>query len=92
MLEEFFKCPPPEEESRLEVEFQDLEYELKRQTSDSGNSYVGQRLAKERPDQNDFCIRVDSPRKHSNSSNLLGLQVSNVFVVGCFSLIKFEIL
>lgn len=73
VLEEFFKCPPPEEENRLEVEFQDLEYELKRQTSDSGNSYVGQRLAKGRQEQNDFCIRVESPRKHSNSSNLLGL-------------------
>lgn len=75
MLEEFFKCPPPEEENRLEVEFEDLEYELKRQTSDSGNSYVGQRLAKGRPDQNDFCVRIDSPRKHMSNSNLLGLQV-----------------
>ncbi|XP_065165950.1 uncharacterized protein [Atheta coriaria] len=71
VLEEFFKCPPPEEENRLEAEFQDLEYELRRQAGDSGNSYVGQRLAK-RPEQ-DFCLRIDSPRKH-NSTNLLTLQ------------------
>lgn len=74
VLEEFFKCPPPDDEGHLEVQFQDLDYELKRQASDSGNSYVGQRLAKGRQDQGDFCIRVDSPRKH-NSSNLTGLQV-----------------
>lgn len=75
-MEEFFKCPQSEEEeNRLEVEFQDLEYELKRQACDSGNSYVGQRLAKGRQDQGELCIRVDSPRKH-NSSNLIGLQAS----------------
>ncbi|KRT78893.1 PDZ domain-containing protein [Oryctes borbonicus] len=73
VLEEFFKCPPPEEENQLEAEFQDLEYELRRQASDSGNSYVGQRLAKGRQEQSDFCIRVDSPRKHMNNCNLLGL-------------------
>ncbi|XP_044257559.1 amyloid-beta A4 precursor protein-binding family A member 1-like isoform X13 [Tribolium madens] len=66
VLEEFFKCPPPEEENRLEVEFQDLEYELRRQGGDSGNSYVGQRLAKGR-EQNDFCMRIDSPRKCFNN-------------------------
>lgn len=82
MLEEFFKCPPPEEENPLEVEFQDLEYELKRQASDSGNSYVGQRLAKGRQEQNEFCVRVDSPRKHNNTSNLIGLQVRVILL--CF--------
>lgn len=74
-MEEFFKCPQPEEENQLETEFQDLEYELRRQASDSGNSYVGQRLAKGRPEQADFCIRVDSPRKHVTNPNLLGLPV-----------------
>nr|XP_015834456.1 PREDICTED: uncharacterized protein LOC657912 isoform X1 [Tribolium castaneum]XP_015834459.1 PREDICTED: uncharacterized protein LOC657912 isoform X1 [Tribolium castaneum] len=68
VLEEFFKCPPPEEENRLEVEFQDLEYELRRQGGDSGNSYVGQRLAKGR-EQNDFCMRIESPRKCFNNPN-----------------------
>lgn len=76
VLEEFFKCPPPEEENRLEVEFQDLEYELRRQAGDSGNSYVGQRLAKGRPEQADFCLRIDSPRT-LNTVNLIGLQVRN---------------
>lgn len=60
----------------MEVEFQDLDYELRRQASDSGNSYVGQRLAKGRAEQQgDFCLRIESPRKH-NSVNLIGLQVS----------------
>ncbi|XP_017787080.1 PREDICTED: uncharacterized protein LOC108569862 isoform X14 [Nicrophorus vespilloides] len=78
VLEEFFKCPPPEEENRLEAEFQDLEYELRRQANDnSGNSYVGQRLAKGRSDQaQDFCLRVDSPRKHSSS--LIGIQEHDI--------------
>ncbi|RZC37393.1 uncharacterized protein BDFB_001934 [Asbolus verrucosus] len=67
VLEEFFKCPPANEENRLEVEFQDLEYELRRQGGDSGNSYVGQRLAKGR-EQNDFCMRIDSPRKCFNNT------------------------
>lgn len=81
VLEEFFKCPPSEEENRLEVEFQDLEYELKRQASDSGNSYVGQRLAKGRQqDQSEPSIRVESPMKLGNS-NLIGLQVRIKF---CF--------
>ncbi|VEN55668.1 unnamed protein product, partial [Callosobruchus maculatus] len=66
VLEEFFKCPPPEEDNRLEDEFQDLEYELRRQTSDSGNSYVGQRLAKNLPEENEFCTRIDSPKKCFN--------------------------
>ncbi|KAK9758732.1 PDZ domain [Popillia japonica] len=78
VLEEFFKCPPPEEENQLETEFQDLEYELRRQASDSGNSYVGQRLAKGRQEQSDFCIRVDSPRKHINNTNLLGLPEQDI--------------
>lgn len=79
MLEEFFKCPP-DEENRLQVEFQDLEYELRRQSGgDSGNSYVGQRLAKVR-EQNDFCMRIDSPRKCFNSTNS-NLQVNEEF---CF--------
>ncbi|KAK9889876.1 hypothetical protein WA026_008678 [Henosepilachna vigintioctopunctata] len=67
VLEEFFKCPPPEEENRLEAEFEDLEYELRRQGSESGNSYVGQRLAKTRPDTNEFCLHIESPRKISNT-------------------------
>nr|XP_022901184.1 uncharacterized protein LOC111414179 isoform X3 [Onthophagus taurus] len=71
VLEEFFKCPPPDEENRLETEFQDLEYELRRQGSESGNSYVGQRLAKGRPDQSDFCLRIESPRKHTNPTLVL---------------------
>ncbi|CAG9759960.1 unnamed protein product [Ceutorhynchus assimilis] len=62
VLEEFFKCPP-EEENRLGSEFQDLEYELRRQASDSGNSYVGKRLAKGRSSEPDFCMRIDSPAK-----------------------------
>ncbi|CAH1965182.1 unnamed protein product [Acanthoscelides obtectus] len=66
VLEEFFKCPPPEEDNRLDEEFQDLEYELRRQTSDSGNSYVGQRLAKNLPEENEFCTRIDSPKKCFN--------------------------
>nr|CAI5852692.1 unnamed protein product [Callosobruchus analis] len=66
VLEEFFKCPPPEEDNRLEEEFQDLEYELRRQTSESGNSYVGQRLAKNLPEENEFCTRIDSPKKCFN--------------------------
>ncbi|XP_056645479.1 uncharacterized protein LOC130450837 isoform X8 [Diorhabda sublineata] len=68
VLEEFFKCPPTDEENRLEVEFQDLEYELRRQASDSGNSYVGQRLAKTLPEENEFCVRIDSPRKCMNTN------------------------
>ncbi|CAH0562600.1 unnamed protein product [Brassicogethes aeneus] len=69
VLEEFFKCPPPEEENRLEAEFQDLEYELRRQAGESGNSYVGQRLAKERRgESNEFCMRIESPRKCMNSN------------------------
>lgn len=63
------------------MEFQDLEYELKRQGSDSGNSYVGQRLAKGRQEQNEFCVRVESPRKHNNTNNLIGLQVR---IILCF--------
>nr|XP_023017201.1 amyloid-beta A4 precursor protein-binding family A member 2-like isoform X6 [Leptinotarsa decemlineata] len=70
VLEEFFKCPPPEEENRLEEEFQDLEYELRRQANDSGNSYVGQRLAKNLPNENEFCMRIDSPRKCINNTNI----------------------
>ncbi|XP_050313970.1 uncharacterized protein LOC126748651 isoform X2 [Anthonomus grandis grandis] len=62
VLEEFFKCPP-EEENRLGSEFQDLEYELRRQASDSGNSYVGKRLAKGRSSEPDFCMRIDSSAK-----------------------------
>lgn len=47
VLEEFFKYPS-EEEKRYESDFQDLDYELRRQTNGdgSGSSYVGQRLAK----------------------------------------------
>lgn len=88
MLEEFFKCPPADEENRLEVEFQDLEYELKRQASDSGNSYVGQRLAKGRQDQNSqehsgsLCVRVESPRKLNSGNSLIGLQVRIKFLFG----------
>ncbi|KAG5883738.1 hypothetical protein JTB14_008580 [Gonioctena quinquepunctata] len=75
VLEEFFKCPPPEEENRLEEEFQDLEYELRRQAGDSGNSYVGQRLAKNLPNENEFCMRIDSPRKCSvNNTNIPMIQ------------------
>lgn len=84
VLEEFFKCPPSEEENRLEVEFQDLEYELRRQSgggsggeggdNDSGNSYVGQRLAKGRQEQ-EFCMRIDSPRKCINNTTIGSLQV-----------------
>ncbi|KAJ8923799.1 hypothetical protein NQ315_010381 [Exocentrus adspersus] len=74
VLEEFFKCPPPEEENRLEAEFQDLEYELRRQASDSGNSYVGQRLAKNLPGESEFCMRIDSPRKCLNNTNMPSIQ------------------
>ncbi|CAH1153767.1 unnamed protein product [Phaedon cochleariae] len=75
VLEEFFKCPPSEEENRLEVEFQDLEYELRRQAGDSGNSYVGQRLAKNLPGENEFCMRIDSPpRKCMNNTNIPSIQ------------------
>ena len=77
-MEEFFKCPPAEEENRLESEFQDLEYELRRQTNESGNSYVGQRLAKGK-EQGEFCFQIDSPRKHTTNSNLLGVNVCNVY-------------
>lgn len=74
VLEEFFKCPPTDEENRLEVEFQDLEYELRRQAGDSGNSYVGQRLAKTLPGENEFCLRIDSPRKCLNNTNISNMQ------------------
>lgn len=74
VLEEFFKCPPNDDIS-LQAEFQDLDYELRLQSSDSGNSYVGQRLAKGLPDQCDFNLRIESPRKFSNSTNLQGYQV-----------------
>ncbi|KAB0801026.1 hypothetical protein PPYR_05380 [Photinus pyralis] len=74
VLEEFFKCPPPEEENPLQSEFHDLDYELRLQSTDSGNSYVGQRLAKGRPDQCDFAIRIDSPKKHSNHTHIMTLQ------------------
>ncbi|XP_045482877.1 uncharacterized protein LOC123686695 isoform X3 [Harmonia axyridis] len=67
VLEEFFKCPPPEEENRLEAEFQDLEYELRKQGGESGNSYVGQRLAKTKPESTEFCLHIESPRKYSNN-------------------------
>lgn len=74
VLEEFFKCPPPEEENRLDLEFQDLKYELRRQGSDNGgNSYVGQRLAKNLPDEGECCMRID-PRKCVNL-NITGMQV-----------------
>lgn len=69
VLEEFFKCPP-EEETRLGTEFQDLEYELRRQASESGNSYVGKRLAKGRSSEPDFCMRIDSPAKCFTISNV----------------------
>lgn len=78
MLEEFFKCPPPDEENRLEAEFQDLEYELRRQAGDSGDSYVGQRLAKNLPGENEFCMRIDSPRKCLNNTNIPTIQVSEM--------------
>lgn len=70
VLEEFFKCPP-NEDAPLEAEFQDLDYELRLQGTDSGNSYVGQRLAKGLPDQCDFNPRIESPRKFSNNSTHL---------------------
>ncbi|XP_044741316.1 uncharacterized protein LOC123302467 isoform X2 [Chrysoperla carnea] len=66
VLEEFFKCPPENENSLLEeTSFQDLDYELHRQagSGDSGSSYVGQRLAKVRADQNEYLSHMDSPRK-----------------------------
>lgn len=74
VLEEFFKCPPPEEDNPLQSEFHDLDYELRLQSTDSGNSYVGQRLAKGRPDQCDFTIRINSPKKHSNHTHIMTLQ------------------
>lgn len=78
VLEEFFKCPPPEEDNRLDVEFQDLKYELRRQESDNGgNSYVGQRLAKNLPEVGEYCVRID-PRKCVNNLNITGIQVRNV--------------
>ncbi|XP_030756268.1 amyloid-beta A4 precursor protein-binding family A member 1-like isoform X14 [Sitophilus oryzae] len=70
VLEEFFKCPPEEEETRLDTEFQDLEYELRRQASESGNSYVGKRLANGRSSELDFCMRIDSPRKCVTNSKI----------------------
>lgn len=80
VLEEFFKCPPPEEENRLD-EFQDLKYELRRQGSDNGgNSYVGQRLAKNLPGEGDFCMRID-PRKCINNLNITGIQVNKFLLM-----------
>lgn len=73
VLEEFFKCPPPDEESRIKVEFQDLEYELRRHEKNSGNSYVGQRLAKVRPDGSQIFLRIESPRKFISTTNFTGL-------------------
>ncbi|XP_076262521.1 uncharacterized protein LOC143197738 isoform X17 [Rhynchophorus ferrugineus] len=69
VLEEFFKCPP-EEETRLDTEFQDLDYELRRQASESGNSYVGKRLANGRSSELDFCMRIESPRKCVTNSKI----------------------
>ncbi|KAK5639301.1 hypothetical protein RI129_011793 [Pyrocoelia pectoralis] len=74
VLEEFFKCPPSEEDNPLQSEFHDLDYELRLQSTDSGNSYVGQRLAKGRQEQCDFTIRIDSPKKHSNHTHMMPLQ------------------
>ncbi|KAF5297250.1 hypothetical protein FQR65_LT10022 [Abscondita terminalis] len=74
VLEEFFKCPPSEDENVLHSDFQDLDYELRLQSTDSGNSYVGQRLAKGRQEHCDFTIRIDSPKKHSNNSHIMTLQ------------------
>lgn len=64
VLEEFFKCPPaPSGEETSDFQFQELEYELRRQ---AGSAYVGQRLAKgtlhqENSDQGDAHEGV-SPR------------------------------
>ncbi|KAF5283397.1 hypothetical protein FQA39_LY04773 [Lamprigera yunnana] len=74
VLEEFFKCPPSEEENPLHSDFHDLDYELRLQSTDSGNSYVGQRLAKGRQEHCDFTIRIDSPKKHSNNTHIISLQ------------------
>lgn len=92
VLEEFFKCPPVEEESALHSEFHDLDYELRLHGTDSGSSYVGQRLAKGRPEQCDFTITIDSPKKHSSNSNMLGLQVIYISFLSKHEFLPFLIL
>ncbi|XP_011298370.1 uncharacterized protein [Fopius arisanus] len=62
VLEEFFKCPPPNEEKENNGEtfpFQDLDYELRRQ---GGSSYVGQRLASGLPNTEEVMVH-ESPKK-----------------------------
>ncbi|XP_015127039.1 uncharacterized protein LOC107048400 isoform X1 [Diachasma alloeum] len=62
VLEEFFKCPPPNEEKENNGEtfpFQDLDYELRRQ---GGSSYVGQRLASGLPSTEEVMVH-ESPKK-----------------------------
>ncbi|XP_044016997.1 uncharacterized protein LOC122858276 isoform X3 [Aphidius gifuensis] len=62
VLEEFFKCPAPNEEKENNGEafpFQDLDYELRRQ---SGSSYVGQRLASGLPGAEEVMVH-ESPKK-----------------------------
>lgn len=80
VLEEFFKCPPDGDNPLLAVAeenaFQDLDYELHRQAGQlndpaSGSSYVGQRLAKTRLEQENLARMVDgSPRKPNEFSRI----------------------
>ncbi|XP_049762695.1 uncharacterized protein LOC126088553 isoform X3 [Schistocerca cancellata] len=79
VLEEFFKCPPEnsvnhtqqqqQQQQAASDSFRELEYELRRQAA--GSAYVGQRLAKERPDQEDSPRR---PMGGGSGGGLLGSQ------------------
>ncbi|XP_011502751.1 PREDICTED: uncharacterized protein LOC105366119 [Ceratosolen solmsi marchali] len=80
VLEEFFKCPTPAEEKENSdvFEFQDLDYELRRQ---GGSAYVGQRLASVPPSTEEVMVH-ESPKKHKieisqsqHENNFLDLSV-----------------
>lgn len=62
---------------KLYVIFQDLDYELRRQSGE-GNAYVGLRLAKSTTSQEDVNneTSLQKPSEDTNVSDLLTLQVN----------------
>ncbi|KAK0173727.1 hypothetical protein PV328_006879 [Microctonus aethiopoides] len=79
VLEEFFKCPPPNEEPENNGEtfpFQDLDYELRRQ---SGSSYVGQRLASGLPNVEEVMVH-ESPKKKRSDFPQSNMEHENNFL------------
>lgn len=61
VLEEFFKSPSVEKDPSETFPFQDLDYELRRQSG--GSAYVGQRLASVPPNTEEVMVH-ESPKKH----------------------------